>query len=109
MKKLESTKKIAVGSILRIYKKGFGYTKLTLVDNGDYYFAGLVSDDFFKSADDGDFIEAYHWIEGVASHEFNSQIIGRITIGPRLLFLRHTEEIRHSSERKCLTAIVDMP
>ncbi len=109
MKKLESTRKIPAGSILRIYKKGFGYTKFTLIDNSDYYFAGLVSEDFFESSQNGDFVEAYLWIEDVASYEFTSQIIGRIVTVPHLLFFGHTGQIRHSSERKCLTAVVDMP
>ena len=67
MKKLETTTKIALGSLLRVYRKGFGYSKLTLIGNNDYYSAGLAAEDFFHSVREGDTVEAYLWGEGVAS------------------------------------------
>ena len=109
MKKLESTRKISVNSILRVYRKGFGYSKLTIIENSDFYLAGLVGEDFFQSVTEGDVIEAYLWVEDVASYEFNCRLIGRIVSGPRILFFSHTDQIVVSRERKCLTAQVDIP
>ena len=109
MKKLESTRKIPVDSILRVYRKGFGYSKLTIIENNDYYLAGRVGDDFFQSVTEGDVVEAYLWVEDVASYEFNCRLIGRIVSGPPILFFSHTEQIASSRERKCLTAQVDIP
>ncbi|PKL39101.1 MAG: hypothetical protein CVV44_09550 [Spirochaetae bacterium HGW-Spirochaetae-1] len=109
MKKLESTKRIPVDSVLRVYKKGFGYSRLTIIDNNDRYMATLSDEDFYNSIPDGSSIEAYLWVEDVASYEFSCTITGRITQGERILFLSHTEEIRRNEERLCLTAQVSVP
>ncbi len=109
MKKLESTKKIISGSVIRIYKKGFGYSKITVVDNTDYYLAVMADDDLFHAFHEGDQSEAYFWVEDVASYEFKLQLIGRIVSGPRILFFGHTEAIARSTDRKCLTATVSIP
>ncbi|HOT46755.1 MAG TPA: hypothetical protein PLM53_00045 [Spirochaetota bacterium] len=109
MKKLESTRKIISGSVIRIYKKGFGYSKITVIDNTDYYLAAMADDDLFNAFHEGDLAEAYIWVEDVASYEFRLQLIGRIVSGPRVLFFSHTDEIARSTERKCLTATVRMP
>ncbi|HNW30034.1 MAG TPA: hypothetical protein PKN50_16260 [Spirochaetota bacterium] len=109
MKKLDSTRKIISGSVIRIYKKGFGYSKITVVDNTDYYLAAMVDEDLFNAFHEREWSEAYIWVEDVASYEFRLQLIGRIISGPRIFFFSHTEEIARSNERKCLTATVHIP
>jgi len=59
MKKLETTRKIIIGSTIRVYKKGFGYSKFEGLENNDYYLAALARDHFFTSVGTGDTIEAY--------------------------------------------------
>ena len=109
MKKLESTKKIIIGSTIRVYRKGFGYSKLTIIENSEQFLAAAAEDAFFHSIQEGDIVEAYLWVHEVASYEFYLQLIGKIVIGPRILFFGHTEKISRSVERKCLTAEVDLP
>jgi hypothetical protein len=109
MKKLGTTKKITHGSMLRMYLKGFGYATLTVIGKSEYYLAGLTGDEFFNSAHEGDQVEGYLWVEVVASYEFSLTIIGKISMGPRILFFSHTDRILRSAERKCLTAQVDIP
>jgi hypothetical protein len=109
VKKLETTKKIIIGSTVRAYRKGFGYSKLTIVENNEHYLAATAEEAFFHSVQEGDIVEAYLWVHDVASYEFYLQLIGKIVIGPRILFFGHTEKISRSVERKCLTANVDLP
>lgn len=109
MKKLENTKKINTGSILRAYKKGFGYSKLTVLENSDYYLAIVANVDFFNMVQEGDVVEMYLWVEDVASYEFKLPLIGRIVSGDRILFFGHTDIITRHKDRKCLTAQVDIP
>ncbi len=109
MKKLETTKKIIIGSAVRVYRKGFGYSKLTVIDNNEHYLAAEAEEAFFHSILEGDIVEAYLWVHDVASYEFYLQLIGKIVIGLRVLFFSHTEKISRSVERKCLTAKVDLP
>jgi hypothetical protein len=109
MKKLESTNKITIGSTIRLYRKGFGYSILFVIGNNEYYLAGLASDDFAASVNDGDTVEAYLWPEDISSYEFNLQVLGRTSVGPRIIFFGHTEDIARNAERKCLTAEVDIP
>jgi hypothetical protein len=109
MKKLETTKKIVVDTIFRVYRKGFGYSKLTVIENNDYYIAMMAEESFFHSIQEDDIVEAYLWVHEVASYEFYLQVIGKIVFGPRILFFGHTEKISRSVERKCLTAKVDLP
>ena len=109
MKKLESTRKLAAESTLRLYKKGFGYTKVDMLENNDYYMAALASDDFFRSIHEGDVVEAYLWVEDIASYEFETTVIGKLVSGRAILFFSHTENIIRSNERKCLTVQVEIP
>ena len=59
MKKIESTRKIIIGSEIRIYRKVFGYSKLTVIENNDYYIAALSDDDFFNYVRDGNTVEEH--------------------------------------------------
>lgn len=109
MKKLETTRKIIIGSTIRVYKKGFGYSKFDVIENNDYYIAAMASDDFFASVGAGDALEAYLWVEDVASYEFKLEIIGKIVSGPPIIFFNHNRAITRSEQRKCLTAQVGIP
>ncbi len=109
MKKLEDTKKIVAGSVIRIYCKGFGYSILKVHENSESYLAMTVNEELFNFIREGNTVEAYLWVENVASYEFTLRLIGRIVYGPHILFFEHTEDIVRSEERKCLTAEVDIP
>ena len=109
MKKLEDTRKIINGSVVRVYYRGFGYSMLTVYDSSDAYLAVTAEDDLFNAIREGDYVEAYLWVEDVASYEFTLRCIGRIAHGPRILFFEHTRQITRSEERKCLAAEVDLP
>ena len=109
MKKLETTERITIGTTIRAYKKGFGYSTFEVIENNDYYIAAMGQEDFFTSAREGDLLEAYLWVEDVASYEFTLGIIGKIASGPPIIFLSHTRDIVRSQQRKCLTAQVDIP
>ncbi len=109
MKKIDSTRKISMGSIIRVYKQGFGYTRLTVIDNNDNFFGLTAENDFFNFITDGDKIQAYLWVEDVASYNFDLEAIGRIDSREKVLFFRHTDHIIRSNDRMCLTADVDLP
>jgi len=109
MKKLKDTWQIPEGSILRVYRPGFGYARLQLIDSTDQFLGALAPEDFFEAVTDGDAIECYLWIEHDASYECTLNVIGRISRGKHILFLEHSKSIRRSKERHCLTAKVSLP
>ena len=109
MKKLETTRRIISGTVIRVYKKGFGYSTFEVIENNDYYIAALAQEDFFRFVKEGDLLEAYLWVEDVASYEFTLDIIGKIVSGPPIMFVGQTDNISRSPQRKCLTAQVDVP
>jgi len=109
MKQLNSTKSIPEESILRAYKKGYGYAKLKVISINDYFLGAVAEKDFFENISNGDKIETYLWVENIASYEFTLQTSGRIVPPPYILFFKHTEEISWTEERKCLKAKVDLP
>ena len=114
MKKITATKDIKLNAILRVYKKGYGYAKLVVIENNDYFLCALSDDEFISHVNNGDTIEAYLWVENIASYEFCLEITGKIgsstnTLNdPKLIFFRHTEEIKRNEERKCLKAEVEI-
>jgi len=109
MKKMKSTKRIPEGTILRVYKKGYGYSRLKVIDNNDNYIGAVSDESFFNFIEDGGILETYLWVENVASYEFNLKVIGRITSGMLILFFDHTGEISRSEKRKCLKTEVNIP
>lgn len=109
MKKLETTRKIIPGSVIRVYRKGFGYTTLVIVDNNEYYLSALSDEEFFNFCRENDTVEAYLWVEAVASYRFTLTVTGKIAPGNRFIFFNHTDKIIRSTERKCLTASVNIP
>ncbi len=108
MKNIDSTKKIRIDTLLRVYRKGYGYARMTMVDSMDTYFSARTEREFLNRLEDGDRIECYLWLENRDSYEFTLEVIGRIN-RYSLLFFNHTDSIRHTKERKCIQAEVDIP
>lgn len=102
MKTMRTTKKLQADTILRIYKKGFGYARLTVAYVTDDFLAALCEEEILGNIQAGDTIEAYVWLENDASYEFILQVTGSISIGKKMLIFSHADEIRRSDERKCL-------
>ena len=109
MKKIDSTRKIAPGSVLRLYKKGFGYAQATVIDLSGAYFAAAADRVFIDRVSDGERLAAYLWVENVASYEFSLTIAGRITVGEPAFIFNHTDAITRNRERRCLRVNVSMP
>lgn len=113
MKKLETTRRIVQGTVLRIYKQGFGYARLAVTDVTDHYMACLCESEYFMHAKPGDSLEVYLWVENIASYDFSTRVLGKLDPLdekiPHILFLDHTTEITRSEERRCLHARVNMP
>ncbi len=109
MKKLHSTLDIKMNSILRIYKKGFGYARLIVTDVTEHFFSVSGDDDFVAHVGQGDVVEAYYWVEHSASYEFTLEVLGKFEKELKLVFFKHTDALTWSEERKCLTAEVSIP
>ncbi len=114
MKKLNSSHKIQKGTVLRIYKKGFGYSRLQVFESNDLYLSTFAFDsDFLANIKHGDQIDIYIWIENVASYEFKTNIAGFIPAGiisdHGFIFIKHSNTINITKNRKCLKAAVNVP
>ena len=113
MKKLDTTRKILPETVLRVYRPGFGYARLTVVDVTEHYLACLCASDFFSHVSSGDRVDVYLWVEDVASYDFSTRVLGRLDPVddkvPHILFLEHTREITRKEERRCLHANVSIP
>jgi hypothetical protein len=109
MKRLESTRKIDENAVLRVYKKGFGYSRLNVIEVNEYYIAALAQTEFTENIKPGDDIDVYLWVENVASYDFCLKVLGKIEIENKIVFLNHTEKIEWNQERRCLAAKVDIP
>jgi hypothetical protein len=109
MKKLDTTKQLPLESVLRIYKRGYGYAKLTVVATHELFLAAQSPNEFISSVNVGDVLEAYLWVEDIASFEFELEVIGTIPSEPGIIFFRNTENIKKERERKCLGAPTRLP
>ena len=109
MKKLKDTRHIPEGTILRVYRPGFGYALLQLIDSSAQYLGALSPGEFFHAVSDGDTIECYYWVEHDAAYECSLKVIGRISKGRHILFLEHSKNIRRRKDRHCLSAQVSLP
>lgn len=89
--------------------KGFGYSKITIIDVNEHFLGAHVEDAFFNFVKDGDIVDAYLWVEHTASYDFKLQVIGRTSVTPRLIFFSHSEDINFSKERRCLKAHLSLP
>ncbi len=108
MKNLNTTENLKIDTILRVYKKGFGYGLLTVIDINRYFIAALCPEELYDRVSAGETLDAYLWVEKIASYEFKLRVTGKI-ISPRILAFEHTTEISFSTERKCLKAKVCIP
>jgi hypothetical protein len=109
MKKIDSTRKIPLGTVVRLYKKGFGYCRAEILENSNYFIALKVASDFINAVTDRDILEAYIGFDDEHIFEFKSEVIGKIFREPWILFISHSEEITIFNERKCLTAKTSLP
>ncbi len=109
MKKIDSTRKISQGTVVRLYKKGFGYCRTGILENCDDFIAMKVSHDFINAVRDLDEIEAYIWIDDEHIFEFKSEIIGKISREPWIIFISHSDDIIVLKEMKCLKAETNIP
>ncbi len=113
MKKLKSTRDLRVNDVVRVYKKGFGYATLSVIDAHDEYLSARADRALVKSTARGDIFDAYFWSERNSSYEFKLEVLGVLSIDPNtdlnIIYFRHTGKIAWSNERKCLQADVDMP
>jgi hypothetical protein len=109
MKKIDSTRKISKGIVLRLYKKGFGYCRTEILENCEDFIAMKVSIDFFNAVNDSDEIEAYIGFDDENVFEFKSEIIGKIFREPWIIFINHSEKIKVLKQMKCLKAKTDIP
>lgn len=109
MKRLDTTTQLPLDSVLRVYKRGYGYSKLTVVATHDLFLAAQSQEDFISSVAVGDTVEAYLWVEDVASFEFDLEVIGTIPEDPRIIFFRNTSDITKERERRCIGAPTQLP
>jgi len=109
MKKINTTQDIKPNSILRVYKKGYGYSKIKVIDVNDFFIAALTDNNFIRHVKNGEQLLAYLWIDNIASYEFKVKLIGTISIEHKILFFNHTDEFKISRKRKCLSAEVEIP
>ncbi|TAL36569.1 MAG: hypothetical protein EPN93_07005 [Spirochaetes bacterium] len=109
MKTITSTRNLKIESALRVYKRGFGYAKVTVIDVNEYFLAMQVPEDLYEHAADGDTLDGYLWREDIASYEFKLQVKGKILVKAPILLCAHADTVSATKERKCLTAKVSLP
>lgn len=109
MKTFTSTRNLKENAVLRVYRKGYGYAKLTVIDCNNHFFAAISPEDFFRRMENHATIDAYLWREYIASYEFRLNIVGSFITDAPILCFAHTDTISCSLERKCLMASVSIP
>ncbi len=109
MKRLKSTRDLRVNDVLRVYKKGFGYAKLTVIDVHPEFISARAERVFIENVRQGDILEAYFWSHRMSSYDFQLQVLGLFSIDLQIVFFKHTGKISWSRERKCLEAKVNIP
>ncbi|HNR89109.1 MAG TPA: hypothetical protein PKM65_12280 [Spirochaetota bacterium] len=109
MKKILSTHDLKPGTVLRVYKKGFGYAILRVIEAHELYLAAFAPDDFISRAVPGDRLKAYLWIEESGTYEFPLVVNGSISRQHAILFCGHTDRIKRGDAPKCLTARLSAP
>lgn len=109
MRSIASTRDIREHSVIRAYRKGYGYAKLSVVVVNEHFLITTAPEDLFSSVSEGDRLDAYLWKENIASFEFPLRVIGRARDGLSFLIFAHTGEVRAGAERRCLKAAVDIP
>ena len=109
MKKIHSTLDIKPDMILRVYKKGFGYSRLVVADVNDYFISAIGNKEIIRALKEGDRLDAYLWHDNESSYEFPLRVVGKIIRDFNMILFRHTDRIKWTKERKCLTARINLP
>ncbi len=109
MKKINSTREIKENTLIRVYKKGFGYSLLTTVENTEFILICRCDRLFTDVLHKGDTLECYLWLHQVSSYEFNTSVVGTMVNDIPLVMLAHTDNVIRNPERRCLKAEVDIP
>lgn len=109
MKRIKSTRDLKVNDVLRVYKKGFGYAVVSVIDIHEQFISAKAEKDFVASVKQGDVLDAYFWSDHMTSCEFSLEILGLFSIDLQIIFFKHTSRISCGAERKCLQADISMP
>ena len=109
MKELGTTRNLKEGCVLRAYRRGFGYARLTVVAVNDHFLAALSPEDLFLRVAEKDTLEAYFWQEGAFSFEFTLAVAGKAETSGFILIFSHTGDIRKREGRRCLRARIGIP
>jgi hypothetical protein len=109
MKKINSTREVKENTLIRVYKKGFGYSLLTTVENTEYILICRCDRKFLDVIHKGDTLECYLWLHQVSSFEFTTNVVGTMINDIPLVMLAHTDNVIRNTERRCLKAEVEIP
>ncbi|MGQ9844011.1 MAG: hypothetical protein ACUVRK_10655 [Spirochaetota bacterium] len=109
MKKISKTNDIKTNTPIRVYKKGYGYALLTLIENNDLFLICKSPDDLFKHIQENETIESYIWPYPDGSYDFTTTVLGKISSPFPILLLQHTDSIIYNHSRQCLKAKVTVP
>jgi len=109
MKKITKTNDIKTNTPIRVYKKGYGYSLLTLIENNDLFLICKSPDDFFKHIQENETVECYIWPYPDGSYDFTTTVLGKISSPFPILLLQHTDSIIYNPSRQCLKAKVTIP
>lgn len=109
MKKITKTNDIKTNTPIRVYKKGYGYALLTLIENNDLFLICKAPEDFYTYIKENESVECYIWPYPDGSYDFSTIILGKIAQPFTILLLQHTDAITYNPSRQCLRAKVNLP
>jgi len=109
MKKIITTSDIKANTPIRIYKKGYGYSLLSLLENNDLFLICKSSEDFFSNINENDSVECYIWPYPDGSYDFTTAVLGKISSPLPIILLKHTDTIQYNPSRQCLKAKINIP
>ncbi|HQG41197.1 MAG TPA: hypothetical protein PLE64_00610, partial [Spirochaetota bacterium] len=78
MKNIAKTADIKTNTPVRVYKKGYGYALLTVIENNELFLLCKSSEDFLSHVKENDTVECYLWPYPDGSYDFNTTILGKI-------------------------------
>lgn len=109
MKKARSTRHLKTNTAIRVYKKGYGYSLLTLIENNELFLICKTAGEFLTGLQDNDSLECYIWPANDGSYDFSTIVLGTLTLPFPIVLLQHTDSIVYNQSRQCLTAQVSIP